>query len=426
MPIRKSKDPQRNRPWCCELNWTDKVTGEKHRETKWFRSEAEAIDYHTDHKKLIKDRLKTAKKDSGTIRVAVELFLKDCERKVGKRQMAESTLNLYRRSARLYVLPDLGPVILTDPLVVVKCQDCLNELPHKSNAAHASKILIGAFKLAKQRRMIPIYPFIGPDKLQFSASNEEMTILEIPEIGRLLEAAAIRHYDERELTVATRSAGLLMMCLMGGMRVGEACGLQWKSVDWINGTVHIWQQYVRGEGLVDRTKTDAGNRTVKMPRQVREALTELFEVQGRPNGGHVLRNRNGEPIYRNFGANYFAPAMRHAGLVVENPECPVHVLRLKGGHNLSCRCKPKCRVHDLRHSYVSMIIEIKLRNGQPVDWKALAKEIGHKNASLTMDLYAHLAKDNTRIADAAAAAADVVLPAPPRLRLVSGGGSESD
>jgi hypothetical protein len=73
-----------------------------------------------------------------------------------------------------------------------------------------------------------------------------------------------------------------------------------------------------------------------------------------------------------------------------------------------------------------MIIEIKLRNGQPVDWKALAREIGHKKASLTMDLYAHLHRDNTRIADAAALAADAILPPAPRLRLVSGGSSQSD
>jgi integrase len=333
MPIRKSKDPQRNLPWCCELNWTD-AFGEKHRETKWFRTEGEAKDHEADHKKLIKDRLKFAKKNTGTIRNAVELWLKDCERRVrtgqGKQRMVESTLDNYRRFARLYVLPDLGPVSLIDPLVVVKCQDCLNELPAKSAAKSAAIVLVQAFRVAKQRRMIPLYPFVGPDKLQYAEPDEEMTILEIPEIGRLLEAAAIRHYDERALTVATRSAALRMMCLMGGMRRGEVCGLQWPSVHWDDGTVHIWQQQTEDEGLVNRTKTDAGTRVVKMPRQVREALTELWEMQGKPTTGYVLRTVMALRYMESSGATILPLPCAAAGWLskIQNARCMACVVRV--------------------------------------------------------------------------------------------------
>ncbi|WP_281246763.1 tyrosine-type recombinase/integrase [Geodermatophilus amargosae] len=54
-----------------------------------------------------------------------------------------------------------------------------------------------------------------------------------------------------------------------GLRIGEACGLSWNAVDLEAGTIEVRAAAVRvrGHGLVVKsTKTDAGARTLVLPR----------------------------------------------------------------------------------------------------------------------------------------------------------------
>jgi integrase len=62
-----------------------------------------------------------------------------------------------------------------------------------------------------------------------------------------------------------------------GLRIGEACGLPWNAVDLQAGTVEVRAAAVRvrGQGLVVKTtKTDAGTRTLVLPRWCTAMLRE--------------------------------------------------------------------------------------------------------------------------------------------------------
>jgi integrase len=406
MSIHKAKDG-RSKPWCHAWGYVDK-DGKQKRATKWFGLEKEAKAHRDDIGLQIRNGTFTADGDTITIADAVRLWLEDCEvrvrsKQLGKRKMVLTTQKNYKHAADHILVSPIARVLLNDKRVAIKCQDFINEMGtrYTGQTERVRQVLTDVFKYARTRKLTNHNPLVE-EPLEFHYAKKEMVILEMPELERLLIEAGTRHSTEqsgeRALTVATRSAALRMMVFMGGMRKGEACGLQWPSVNWIEGTVEIWQQSTQYEYLVDRTKTPKSRRTVDMPWQVSEALSLLWDMRGKPTEGYVLASQNGHSIYGRFNEQYFAPAMRHAGLADE-------------------RGKPKCRVHDLRHSYVSAVIEAKLRRGDPVDWKALAKEIGHSKASLTMDKYAHIYEKNNRIAIAAAAAADMILPSPMPLLL---------
>ncbi len=99
--------------------------------------------------------------------------------------------------------------------------------------------------------------------------------------------------------VGTRLRGMRQFCrwdlpdLVGflmatGLRIGKACGLTWNAVDLQGGTVEVRAAavQVRGQGLVVKTtKTDAGTRTLVLPRWCTAMLRERA-ARLNPDRGH--------------------------------------------------------------------------------------------------------------------------------------------
>ena len=90
-----------------------------------------------------------------------------------------------------------------------------------------------------------------------------------------------------------------------GLRIGEACGLTWNAVDLDTGLVEVKAAAVRvrGEGLaIKSTKTDAGRRTLILPRwctdlAVNARSTRSGRVSG-PAPGTVVRGPSARVIPR--------------------------------------------------------------------------------------------------------------------------------
>jgi integrase len=388
MAIRKSKDKSRKLPWCCELNWTDKRTGEKHRETKWFRLEKEAKAHETEMRPKMLDGSLVANKDTCTIGEAIGVWLEDCELRwrTGKK-LTLGSLKRYQFTCRKHIIPALGRVMLNDPNVAQECQRFLDALllkGYRATVQCAAVVLKQTFMLAVKRRLLVHNP-LNDEPLQYGEQGKRTTMLEMHELEALFEAAATRHYDERPYVVENRLAAILLATLVSGMRLGEICGLCWDCVDWQHSKIFIRRQWTRHEGLVERAKTKAGIRSQDMPPEVRTVLGWIWERQGRPKEGLVLVGNTGETIFRSLGKAYFLTAMRRAGLVNE-------------------RGRPKCRFHDLRHAYVS------LQHARGSSWLEIAKAVGHSRASITMDRYAHLFEDNKNVAEAARAIASDLVP----------------
>lgn len=149
-----------------------------------------------------------------------------------------------------------------------------------------------------------------------------------------------------------------------GLRFGEALALEWDHIDFDLKTVRV----VSG-------KTHNARRTVPMPKTLAALLRERHRALGCPTGGLVFPSEAGGRLNaHNLRHRVFQRASVRAGLGEwADPENE----RLYRGF----------RIHDLRHTYASMLIA---NNESP---KLVSMVMGHGSIRTTYDRYGHLFPD---------------------------------
>ncbi|KRC50306.1 MULTISPECIES: tyrosine-type recombinase/integrase [unclassified Nocardioides] len=212
-----------------------------------------------------------------------------------------------------------------------------------------------AMKTAVAGRYIRETPCVGINLP--TVDRDPMVVLDHAEIHQLAEA------------INPRFKALVLFLAYSGFRIGEASALRWSDVDLLKGTatVHNTVTEVVGKGLVlERPKTRAAHRTVPLPQHVTEALKEH---QSRFGGQWVFTTSNGTQVNpRTFNRRAFATALTKAKL--------------------------SCRVHDLRHTAISLWIR------QGVDLPRIKAWAGHTDAAFTLNTYAKFfPTDDTGIMD---------------------------
>ena len=167
-----------------------------------------------------------------------------------------------------------------------------------------------------------------------------------------------------------RFEALYILCLMCGLRQGEALALRWRDIDLDGGTLRVNLQLQRvrgGGGLRFSEPKNASRRTVGLPQRVvstlkshrKRQLEEKLRVADYEDSGLVFASIKGTPIdAQNVVNRYYKPLLKRAGL-------------------------PPIRFHDLRHSCLSLLAQ----RGEPIrDLQALA---GHSTAAFTLQRYTH-------------------------------------
>lgn len=145
--------------------------------------------------------------------------------------------------------------------------------------------------------------------------------------------------------------------LMGsGLRAGEACGLDWRDID-----------FDRRSVFVRKGKTARAVRTVPISAEVVEVL--------RQHRATAKRVGPREPVF-------IGPRTKDR-LV---PSTVSHAFpRLLEAHGL-----PRMRVHDLRHGYATRSV------ARGVHMQVIADNLGHANPAITASTYAHVAPEHRR------------------------------
>jgi integrase len=201
-------------------------------------------------------------------------------------------------------------------------------------------------------------------------ANKPKIKLEEPEPLDASQAAAFLKAAKGD-----RFEALYILCLMCGLRQGEALALRWQDIDLDGGTlrVNLQLQRMRRDGkksgrLVFSEPKNASRRTVGLSqravsalkshrkRQLEEKLTAGPVYQDE---GLVFASRFGTPLdAQNVVNRYYKPLLEQAGL-------------------------PPIRFHDLRHCCLSLLAQ----HGEPIrDLQALA---GHATAAFTLQRYTH-------------------------------------
>jgi integrase len=198
--------------------------------------------------------------------------------------------------------------------------------------------------------------------------HEAMNVLDRGQVAKLLKAA---RDDDLE--------ALYALAVTTGMRLGELCGLRWRSVDLDRRALIVERSLtVHGQGAtLTEPKSSASRRRVSLPMIAVDALRRHREaVQTRTTSPDpefqdlVFTRAHGRPLDpRSLTTKGFGALLRRAGL-------------------------PHIRFHDLRHTAAPLLL------GEGESPKVVSSMLSHASIGITLDLYSHVSDAMTDRASA--------------------------
>ncbi len=152
----------------------------------------------------------------------------------------------------------------------------------------------------------------------------------------------------------------ILICLYSGLRIGELLALKWNDVDFQRNILTVNKTITIG-GDLSPTKTKSGVREIPISKNLLPFLKEMRKIAS----GEVVIETNG------------------------------HYTDIRGYQGLFERLLKKLNIrklgfHSLRHTFATRAME------SGVDYKTLSVLMGHANAMITINRYAHSMMDTKR------------------------------
>ena len=286
------------------------------------------------------------------------------------------------RNFRLHIEPVIGNMKIydVDTFVVQKVINKLIEENYSNNVVKKNKHLISQFfEYAIDNKWGMVNPTLKVkirvhDRKVYDGSEKYKALP--PEIRtKFLEAL---NKDE-----ANFIKPMCIVLMFAGLRIGEACALQWKNVDFENKTLKIERSITTipkfdSEGrilnrvtVVGDTKTTCSVREIPIADIVMETLKTWKEKQ-------ILRQKT----YKEVTADLTAPTSfifaNDDGSVRTYSGCRMIFDRFKRRNGLD---KYNIHFHGLRHTFSNMLFEM---NENP---KVIQQLLGHRDVKTTITVY---------------------------------------
>ncbi|GAA5157165.1 tyrosine-type recombinase/integrase [Ornithinimicrobium tianjinense] len=233
----------------------------------------------------------------------------------------------------------------------------------------ARAVLRKALDDAVTERVLEVNPVVGTKRPK--VDKPKHTVWD----GEQLRAF-VRHVEDQ----GDRFAALWILAAGTGMRRGELLALRWDQVDLEGGVVHVERSVTQvGKELHYGTPKNHERRSVAIDGQTLAALRAWRKSQAAERlewgpayldaEGLVFTWENGSPVLGDYASKQFVRAQAGAEL-------------------------PRLTLHEVRHTHASIL----LREGVPVH--VVSARLGHKDASVTLNVYAHhIPEDHTRVLD---------------------------
>lgn len=143
-----------------------------------------------------------------------------------------------------------------------------------------------------------------------------------------------------------------------GLRIGELFALTWNDINFIDEQIHV-DKTVSIRGIIKSPKTKAGNRTVEMLTEAKEALQRQFDITSKSDDKRVFKSPKGANWNKsdNLG-RYWRRAIIKACVEYRNP-------------------------YQMRHTFISQMLQ---RGNSPI---VLYRMVGHENPEI---MYKHYAR----------------------------------
>lgn len=164
------------------------------------------------------------------------------------------------------------------------------------------------------------------------------------------------------------------LCAFYGLRRSEVLGLKWDAIDFNRRTITIETTLQQGIGgnYEDETKTESSMRTLPMPQSIYDLLKHQQELQGERlelmndyyiESDYICTWPNGAVITPNYLTKSFHEVISKSAL-------------------------PQVRLHDLRHSAATNLLELGFNVVQVAEW------LGHESPNTTLKFYGHAVKSS--------------------------------
>ena len=262
-----------------------------------------------------------------------------------------STLRSYTYAVNSSLVPYFGPYKLSE-IGTAQVQSYVAHLSRtKRSAGTVDKHLVILKGMLKQAvmwgflRHNPATVVKGP-----RPPHREMAFLTPSQIAPFLAAIQPEFYRP-----------LFATAVLTGMRLGELLGLQWGDIDWNGGTIRVRRSMWNNQ--FQEPKSSRSVRNVVMTATLASILVAHKTVAPANVDDLVFTTPQGNHIrYFDLRAGVFHPSLLRAGL-------------------------PVMRIHDLRHTFASLLID------QGENLKFVQQQLGHASIQTTVDRYGHLMPD---------------------------------
>lgn len=381
------------------------------------RKEAEA------YAKEFEDRLKNGSAYTDGEKITFKQFVKHWDenalsRKVQSGDMTKRCREDYTKILGRYVSTSIGHMKLSkirathiDKIV----RDLIDEGKSPKTIRNVFNVINSCFEYAFRKDFIRENPCKRCEPLPKNERKTELHCFNEDQVKRFLNVALTKDYDVRikehtrrytayngtheEFTVHAytekRSVPLqfrvfFTLAIYGGFRRGELIGLDWTDVDPEERTIRIDEAVSKsdeGQYLKD-PKTEAGKRTIKLPRECFELLDEWKREQrkiclelGSAWEGYRGRDYDKNPIFIQTDSG--------KRMCVDTPSRTFRkILKAYNKTVDEAERLPLIRLHDLRHTNASHLV------ASGTDIETVARRLGHSKPSFTLDVYGHALEEN--------------------------------
>lgn len=342
----KAKD---GKSWEASFYYIDYQGKRKQKHKRGFKGKKEAEKWKREF------LVKMASDPTMTFKSMYDLYYEDL-----KVRVKHITMLNKEKIFNLHILPFFKDMSVSDitPLTIREWQ---NKLLKKdfSNAyiGGIQKYLNAFFNYAIKFHNLKTNPLKITGKAKLNKPKKEMEIWEPHEFEKFI--ATFQKEDYLHIS-------LFNLLFYGGFRIGEVLALRLDDINFKNSTIKVdeTKTFVTKDAIVNSPKTEKSNRVVDMPQSVMQILKKHIKTL------YGIEDR--DFIYS-----------RHQSSIRESLKSHLKKAGLKD-----------IRIHDLRHSHVSMLIHM---NVNVVD---IANRVGHDNPTTTLNIYSHMYSNNgKKIAD---------------------------
>ncbi|MDQ7094166.1 site-specific integrase [Desulfosporosinus sp. PR] len=303
----------------------------------------------------------------------LDKWLKEyCSPKLLNGKFSERTYAFYEKMFEIHTKPRLGHILL-DKLSPLNLQEYYNYLrtegrkDGKPGGLDESSVFKQHCILHKALKTAAKWKLIKENPADFVESPERPN----SDVASFYEPEQAIEMLECAKNEPIKKYAMVLISVYGGTRRGETIGLRREDIDWEKNVLKIRQtvQYTKKKGIfIKGTKSKKGIRDIKVPALVMDALRIHLENQQKlrdelgddyVDNDLVFCQDDGKPMFPDTISSWFRKFLIKYKL-------------------------PKIRLHDLRHTNITIMIANKVPDNE------IARRAGHADPATSKRLYGHV------------------------------------